>query len=121
MSIVGLFKRIDKLLSWFFVTLLVVGVIIGFVRVYLNIPEFLFEIKNRIKGDTTLMSPIGEIRGEEIKFSDGKLALGDSATFYVKITGECDSSYIRINGAYSQTSRGITYTIRDTVFSNQCH
>ncbi|GGG56803.1 hypothetical protein GCM10011378_36180 [Hymenobacter glacieicola] len=120
MSIVGYFKRVDKLLSYFFVTLLAVGVIVGFIRMYLTTPTFLFNIKDRLCRDATLMSPIGEIKKKEIKFSDGKLTLGASATFFVKITGKCDSNYVRVNGTYSQTSSGISYTILDTVTSNQC-
>jgi hypothetical protein len=120
MNIVGLFKRIDRLLSWFFVTLLVIGVTVGCFRVYLNIPDFLFEIKDKIKADAALVSYVGEIQGEEMKFSDSKLTLRDSASFFVSIKGACDSNYVRVTGKYKQTSNGITYVIRDTVFSHQC-
>jgi hypothetical protein len=120
MDIVGRFKSVDKFLSWFFVTLLVFGVTAGFARMYLITPAFLFDIEDRLSSDATLMSRIGEIRRKEIKFSDDQIALGESASFYVRIDGAGDSNYVRVRGIYTQTIKGIIYTIRDTTFSNQC-
>ncbi|WP_155833095.1 hypothetical protein [Hymenobacter swuensis] len=84
-------------------------------------PSFLFSICDKIEADTSIIRTIVENRGYTLAYSKSDLHEGDTATFYVAITGMCDSSYAKVRGYYFLKNNKYKYAIQDTTIVNKCH
>lgn len=74
-----------------------------------------------MEADTSIMRAIVEDRGHTLVYSKSDLYEGDTATFYVSITGMCDSNYAKVKGCYFLKKNKYEYKILDTLIVNKCH
>ncbi len=67
------------------------------------------------------MENLAENRGQELSYSKSDMNEGDTAYFYVKIIGVCDSNYIKVRGIYFLKKNKYEFIVRDTLIVNKCH
>jgi hypothetical protein len=86
-------------------------VIFGIAEYYVDIkpPKFRRHLEDELTQNTSLMQSIGGWRQTQFNYTDNE----NKNTFYLIVTGNCNDSFIRINGSYTDDK----YAITDSVIS----
>ncbi|TGD77631.1 hypothetical protein [Hymenobacter wooponensis] len=119
MSLWKSLKRLDRRIAYVVVGLLAIGLAYGFGKI-LSMPPFMNKLSEGLEENDKLMRFIGSSTGQTLHLSQEVIAEGDSATFSVAITGECDSAYIKLRGIYYKKDRQLYYRVTDTTQVNAC-